>query len=123
MRGRYGSDSLNSFLLILAIIFMVISWIKPKGIWSLLIWIILIYALYRTFSRNISQRAAENAKFLNLGGSIRHFFRKWKRRIFGEDGYAYFPCDRCKRELRVPKGKGKIKVRCPYCNNKMTKRT
>ncbi len=37
--------------------------------------------------------------------------------------YKYYKCPKCKTELRVPKGKGKIKIKCPKCQEQFIKRT
>ena len=37
--------------------------------------------------------------------------------------YAYFNCPKCKTELRVPKGKGKILITCPKCGEKFEEKT
>jgi glutaredoxin 3 len=37
--------------------------------------------------------------------------------------YTVTPCESCKKRMRVPKGKGKIKVTCPSCGHKFIKDT
>lgn len=39
------------------------------------------------------------------------------------DGFKRFKCPQCKKPLKVPKGKGYIKVVCPACSHKFTKHT
>lgn len=39
------------------------------------------------------------------------------------DEYKHFKCPRCKKPLKVPKGKGYIRIICPACGNKFTKHT
>lgn len=124
MYGRYGADQYGRFLSIIAIIIVISNlFTDSRGIMPLLGMALAIYSLYRTLSKDIYKRSQENAKFLRTTSGIRNFFRKWKRRIFGENGYRYFACENCKRELRVPKNKGKIVVRCPHCKHEMKKRT
>ena len=56
MSGRYGSDQLNMFLLILAIVLIFLNiFIFGNQILSWIVWIILIYEIFRTYSRNIYQ--------------------------------------------------------------------
>ncbi len=35
-----------------------------------------------------------------------------------DSAYNYFTCPKCRRALRVPKGKGKIQITCPKCGEK-----
>ncbi len=123
MEGRYGTDTLNHFLMVLSLGFLILSWLDDRSLWSILLWATVILSFFRMLSTNLRPRAMENEKFLHLTGSIRKTLRREKRRIFGENGFAYFPCPSCGAELRVPKGKGKIRVRCPHCKHEMTKRT
>lgn len=123
MRGRYGSDALNNFLMALALIVMILSWFDQRSLWSVLLWLLVLLCFYRMLSTDIRRRTLENEKFLQTGRSMRKGLRREKRRIFGEGGFAYFPCPSCGTELRVPKGKGKVRVRCPHCKHEMTKRT
>lgn len=39
------------------------------------------------------------------------------------DGFKHFRCPRCKKHLKVPVGKGYIKVVCPACGHRFTKHT
>ena len=48
--------------------------------------------------------------------------RKAERRE-SEKVYAYYRCPKCRTELRVPRGKGKIKIKCPKCGEEFIKRT
>ncbi len=37
--------------------------------------------------------------------------------------FKIFRCKSCGRNVRIPKGKGKIQVTCPVCGNKTIHRT
>ena len=37
--------------------------------------------------------------------------------------YRFFKCPTCKQKVRVPKGKGKIKIHCPRCHNDFIKKS
>ena len=60
----------------------------------------------------------ENQKFLKLVEPITSRFKKFKMRMDGRKDYKYFKCKNCKQEIKVPKGKGTIKVTCPKCGEK-----
>ena len=49
--------------------------------------------------------------------------KKKAERKESEKIYAYYNCPKCRAELRVPRGKGKIKIRCPKCGEEFIKRT
>ena len=67
MSGRYGLDQLNNFLLIFALILLILNLFVIRNPYlATIIWIILIINIFRTYSRNIYKRRAENDKFLSL---------------------------------------------------------
>lgn len=81
------------------------------------------YALYRTFSRNISARQAENYKFLSWWNRVKGWFSRTKDRAVQSKDYKFYACPNCGQEVRVPRGKGKIRITCPKCGNKFEKKT
>ncbi|MBO7290333.1 MAG: hypothetical protein J6U62_02605, partial [Bacteroidaceae bacterium] len=62
-------------------------------------------------SRKVEARLAENAAFEGL-------LRRIKDR-----SHRYFRCPNCKQTVRVPKGQGKINIRCPKCGESFIKKT
>lgn len=127
MIGRYGSDELNRFLLILAAILIVIGIFVPKHFLNVAVVIILILVYCRMFSRNIPKRQQENMKYLELkerftgrsgsgaAGSRPGGGRGPVRRQKPAPGKRIFICPACKGSLQVPVGAGKIRIRCPHC--------
>ncbi len=122
MVGRYGNDFLNTVLFILgAVISLFFSLFRlPYG--SLISFIPYGIALFRMFSKNYTKRSAENAKFLELSLPWREFLMK-KFRQFQDKDHRYYSCPRCHNTLRVPKGRGKIKISCPHCSKEFIKKT
>lgn len=114
MAGRYGSDQLNLFLLILYLVFLVLSAVTGISVFNLLGLLAILAALLRTLSRNLERRRAENAKFLKLIRPAQQWLRL-RRTIHQDRDHCYFKCPNCKQYLRVPKGKGKITVTCRSC--------
>ena len=123
MYGRYGSDALTKFLLILALILMVISWI-PRLWWVYLLALcVMIWSLFRTFSRRFDKRRRELDRYLKIKNGIANFF-KLRRNIWRDrKTHVYFKCKKCKAVLRVPKGKGSIVVICTRCKDRIEKET
>lgn len=123
LMGRYGMDSLNKLIFIVSLILLVVTWFFPNYILRLLFWILLVIGYFRCFSRNIYARYAENQKFLNSTAKIRGYFRKKKYRFDQRSTYRFYKCPKCKQQIRVPKGKGKINIKCPKCGEQFIKKS
>ncbi|WP_455682437.1 hypothetical protein [Thomasclavelia sp.] len=123
MMGRYGSDQFNMFLLILAIVLMILNlFFIRNSFLSTIVWLILIYSLFRTYSRNIYKRKAENDKYLSLIQPIQKRINIIKKNREDHE-HKYFLCPECKQTVRVPKGRGKITITCPKCSHKFDKKS
>ena len=115
MIGRYGPDHLGIAMIILAFTLSLLNvfiWYMP------LLW--LSYAafgltIFRMLSRNITRRRAENDKFIRYWWPIRTKIKNIIRKIKDKRKYVYYKCPTCKTKLRVPKGKGKLRITCPRC--------
>lgn len=128
MIGRYGVDQLGRFLCIAIVVVCVVSLFLQQNsgvssVLSLLYWALLIYSFFRIFSRNISKRRQENDKYLSIKYKITQKFNLFKRQIKDRKDYKYFSCPQCGRTVRVPKGKGKVRITCPNCDNAFIKNT
>ena len=111
MYGRYGSDQLNVFLLILGVAMCLLGSFSRLYYLGLLAYVPLIWAIFRMYSRNIEKRRRENRRFVQ-------FFQRLRDRQ-----NRYFSCPRCRQRVRVPRGKGKIVIKCPACGERFTKKT
>ena len=78
---------------------------------SLLAYVPLIWSMFRMYSRNIEARRRENAAF-------QRFFTRLRDRQ-----NRYFTCPRCRQVVRVPRGKGRINIRCPKCGEQFVRKT
>lgn len=126
MYGRYGSDQLNLFLLVLCLIcWLLCSFIKVTvvdQVLSVIGYVLIIFSLYRSFSRNYDRRRAENAKFLSITAPITRRVRRVRTQSMDRD-HKYFRCPNCGQLLRVPKGKGRISISCRNCGASFEKKT
>ena len=115
MMGRYGSDKLNLMLLSVSVILCLIASFIPyyiaKSILLGISHLFLIWAIFRMLSRKTYKRYLENRKYLQLLDRIR------------DRDHRYYDCPRCRQQVRVPKGKGKIAISCPKCREKFIKKT
>ena len=122
MYGRYGSDHLSFFLLFLYVVLIFISALPHMAWVSWLALAVLLWDLFRMFSRRIDRRRAENARFLALFGPFIRWF-KMRRTIHRDKDHRYFKCPNCGQYLRVPRGKGKITVNCRNCGASFEERS
>lgn len=122
MMGRYGNDRLNQFLMILALICLVISFFGPGFFYGIAL-VIMVGAYYRMFSRQIYKRAAENQKYYQLELKVKNFFKKKKSEFSQLKDYHIYRCPNCKQKIRVPRGRGKIAIRCRKCGNEFIKKS
>ncbi|HCJ56199.1 zinc ribbon domain-containing protein [Lutispora sp.] len=123
MIGRYGMDQLSNAMLMLSIVFLVVNSLIGSGIFNIFAMIILILCYARMFSKNINKRREENMKFLQWWNPIKLKLIQFVNRARGGKSYRYFKCTQCGQRLRVPRGKGKIRIICPKCRNEFTKNT
>lgn len=118
MIGRYGQDELGKFILSLTLILLVINLFVKTSALSAVALMLIFYSYYRIFSRDTSARYAENKKFLDTIEPLRRKFFTSKNKYENRKVYKYIKCPSCKLEMKVPKGKGRIKVTCKSCGNK-----
>lgn len=114
--GRYGTDKLTLVLLVLG---LVLSLFGSLFFWpiTLLADALYIYALFRTFSRNIPARQREYRAFLKVWGPATGWLRQQKTKFAQRKVYKYFRCPACRQQLRAPQGRGQIEVTCQKCHH------
>lgn len=117
--GRQGMDELSKALfwsgLGIFAMAVLIAMLGVTGLAGLLQWIAIfavIYAFVRAFSRNLMQRERENYAFLSLKAKRHGQLDAAKERRRQSKDYRFFKCPGCHTWLRVPKGKGKIHIKC-----------
>jgi len=123
MYGRYGNDSFNRFLLIAALVLYTISIFTRFGLGTWISLALLIYAYVRMLSRNTYKRAGENTKYLTLRNKVVSW---WKNQIWRtKDSMTHhiYRCPGCRQKIRVPRGKGRISIRCPKCGTEFIKKS
>lgn len=121
MYGRYGVDQFGNFLFVSYIVLFVISLFIPEI--SFLCYAVIIYTLFRMFSKQVYKRRIENEWFLNKTAGIRKFLNRQKNKWKYRKTHKYLKCPHCHQYLRVPKGKGNITVTCPSCHQQFDERT
>ena len=115
MMGRYGTDKLNMVILGTGLVISLVSMFFRVPVVNLLLtvvaYILMGWAIFRTLSRNTYKRYQENRNYLMLLQRIK------------DKEHRYFDCPRCRQQVRVPRGKGKIAISCPKCKEKFIRKT
>lgn len=115
MAGRYGTDRLNMVILCAGLVASILSMMIRMQPMNLIFWALsyglMIWAIFRSLSRNTYKRYQENRKFLQ-------FYNRLTDRQ-----HRYYDCPKCHQTVRVPRGKGKISITCPKCREKFVKKT
>ena len=130
MYGRNGFDQLNRALLWLylgiCVVRMLALVVLRSGlvdqILDLVLFALMILLFFRTFSRNLPKRRAENQKWVNWWWRMKNSGSASRARHADKD-HKYFVCKNCKTICRVPVGKGKIIITCPKCGAQIHART
>lgn len=140
---RRGIDELNRMILIAALALSLIGMLVSRSagwlriVFSLLSGALLVLIVLRMMSKDFNKRYQENIKYLTYETAVKN----WFRRIFRAKGsgaaygatrtkrggknptwaelkqYKYLICPQCAQRLRVPRGKGRIRVTCINCGN------
>ena len=115
MAGRYGTDRLNMVILVSGLVASILSSVVGRAPMNLIFWllsyVLMIWAICRSLSRNTYKRYQENRKFLL-------FLDRMKDRE-----HKHFRCPQCRQHVRVPRGKGKIAITCPKCREKFVRKS
>lgn len=123
LRGRNGSDELSVFCLVLALLFLIVNIFVRSIFFTVLSLVLIGYSAWRMFSRNLEARENENAVFSDFLGPVRPWLRNPARAASEAREYKHFKCPECGKRMRVPRGKGKIRIRCRECGHKFEARS
>lgn len=123
MVGRYGVDQLNRFLIVFSMALLVIDLFTRHFLLSFVSMAVLMFCYYRMFSKNIGKRYEENAQFLKLQFQVQDFFKRQKFKLTDGRTHHIYKCPKCSQKIRVPRGKGKIRIHCPKCGTDFIKKS
>ncbi|MGR1082791.1 hypothetical protein ACUYFE_01990 [Olegusella massiliensis] len=118
MQGRNGADTLSNTSIWLGIILYIIGLISHVAALNFIALVLVVYAFFRMTSRSLDARAKENKAFLKQVGPLRPWFKNPAAAWNEFRSYKHFKCPHCAQRMRVPRGRGKLRVSCPKCHHK-----
>lgn len=110
--GRCGVDEFGKLLLRGGLLVYLIGLLFGLGVFRILGLGALIYGFVRAFSKNFQARERENIAYISILAKYRERYAAWKDRRSQSKEYKFFKCPGCGTMLRVPRGKGKIHIKC-----------
>lgn len=127
--GRQGMDEFSKALFWSGLASMLLSALLRgllngvlSGIFSWLGLFQIVFCFVRAFSRRLDQRNAENASYLGWIAGQNRKFAAYKDRRSQRRDFKFFKCPGCGAMLRVPRGKGKLHIKCK-CGYMLYRRT
>ena len=125
MYGRNGADQLCWVILIAELALSLLSGLVRNQYFSVFAHYaslaLSLYLIFRLFSRNLTKRRAENAKFMQWWGPKQSALRASRARR-ADKAHKYVKCD-CGTWCRVPRGIGTVELKCPKCGKKRVVKT
>ena len=118
MAGRYGADQFGRFLSAAALVLLIVNLFVRGVVGQILYFLVLavlVYNIFRMFSKNTAARYKENVAYLKVKNRVVGRYANLRRRIRESKTHRFYKCPTCKTTVRVPKGKGKIRITCPKC--------
>jgi hypothetical protein len=122
MQGRYGSDSLERFLIFGGLALDILGMLLNNGILIIIADAFLLIAIFRMMSRNTVKRSIENDKYESISLIPRRHFKAMKMSA-GNKTDRYYVCPSCHQIVRVPRGHGKVTITCPKCRKEFDRRS
>ena len=126
MYGRNGVDLFSRFLTYAALAMILLNIIVRGAVGKVFMYLalaLLVYSYFRIFSRDLNRRRAENAKYCEMRARFINAFRDGRERFRQRKDYCFFRCPSCRAMLRVPRGKGRIRVTCRKCGTAFERKT
>ncbi len=121
--GRYGYDELSRSMSYGVLVLFLLACIPNLQFLSALAFVLWFWSIFRSLSRNFTKRREERAAYLRFTARIKSWFSLKKKAWKDRKTHRYFRCKQCKTVLRVPKGKGTIKITCSQCHSEIIKKT
>lgn len=122
MYGRYGMDWLSLALVIGGFVFYTLYVFTRFALLYFVSLVLYGIAIFRTLSKNTVKRRSENQKFLSIWYKIKNWWIGIRADFDELKAYKHFKCPSCGQKIRIPRGRGKVEIRCPKCSQKFVKK-
>jgi hypothetical protein len=122
MTGRYGMDELSAVISIVVLIGLILACFPKLRLMCIPTLILWAWSIFRCYSKNLDKRRKERDTYLRIVSRVRSWFSVKKKAWHERKTHRYYRCKQCHAVLRVPKGKGKIKITCPHCHSETIKK-
>lgn len=123
MSGRYGMDQLGiATVVVYLLLALPAGWFR-NPVLQLIALVFLALFVFRSFSRKAANRYRENQVFLKIWRPIWAWLRHPVQTFREHRAYKYYHCPTCRQTLRVPRKRGKLRIRCPKCGTEFIKKT
>lgn len=120
--GMYGADDLTRFLSWCAVLLDLVGILAGIPLLVLAAGAVLVWMTARICSRNIVRRMEENRKFREVTAGFRHGLLAFRKQAADRE-HRYYVCPGCRQIVRVPRGHGRIEIRCPKCGRTFTRKS
>lgn len=117
LRGRNGSDELSTCALVVAIVLVAANMLLHSFLVSVIALALMAYAWWRMSSKDLEARENENGVFVEFLGPMRSWVQSPAQAVAETRAYKHIKCPECGQRVRVPRGKGKVRITCPKCHN------
>lgn len=123
LAGRYGYDELSVVLVAVSFVLLLANIFLQSIIVSGIALALMVFVGWRALSSNREARENENGVFCEFLGPVRPWVSNPAAAMREARTYRHLKCPECGKRVRVPRGKGKIRVKCPQCGNKFEARS
>lgn len=126
--GRYGADALYNTLLLAELVLLFLATVlnllgtavPALSFIAILVYVLalglMLWAIFRFFSRNIAARRRENEAWLRFRRRLRPARRS--RLPADTEDHIFRACKHCRATLRLPRQPGRHEVKCPRCGGR-----
>lgn len=132
--GCYGGDRLNTVISVTALASFIVGALVgisdslPCVIISSFLHLIaaaaLGFSVFRMLSHDLTARKAENDWYAeHIIAPLKRSKNEAATRSRQRKTHKFFKCPKCRQTVRVPRGKGKIRITCPKCGEVFVKET